>query len=145
MQCPACREEMIVIEYGDIELDVCTLCTGVWFDAEELELLLGSLDLSAEELIRKMGEKSGEEPRRCPRCGKKMDKVLVGPGKGEVIDRCRKGHGLWFDGGELDTVIHRLRKPEAVSGPTKEKAEEKVGSFLADVLFAGQDEEEKGG
>lgn len=140
MRCPACREEMIVIEYKDIELDVCTSCKGVWFDAEELELLLGSMQLPVEELVRKLGETSSEEVRKCPACRKKMEKVLVGPGKGEVIDRCKRGHGLWFDGGELDKVIHRLKKPEAVSGTAEEEAEEKIGSFLSDVLFA-----EKGG
>jgi Zn-finger nucleic acid-binding protein len=135
MRCPACREEMIVVEYKDIELDVCNSCKGVWFDAEELELLLGSLQLPVEELIHKLRGKSSEEVRKCPSCRRKMEKVLVGPGKGEVIDRCRKGHGLWFDGGELDKVIHRLKKPEAVSAPAQEDAE-KVGSFLAEVLFA---------
>ena len=136
MKCPACREEMIVIEYKDIELDVCSSCKGVWFDAEELELLLGSLRLPVEELVRNLGEKSSEEVRKCPACRKKMEKALVGPGKGEVIDRCRRGHGLWFDGGELDKVVHRLRKPEAVSGLAGKEAEEKIGSFLSDVLFA---------
>ena len=42
MICPACREEMIVIEYNKIELDVCVQCKGVWFDGGELnEILLG--------------------------------------------------------------------------------------------------------
>jgi len=136
MKCPACREEMIVIEYKDIELDVCSSCKGVWFDAEELELLLGSLRLPVEELVRNLGEKSSEEVRKCPACRKKMEKALVGPGKGEVIDRCGKGHGLWFDGGELDKVIHRLKKPEAVSASAEKEAKEKIGSFLSDVLFA---------
>lgn len=136
MRCPACREEMIVIEYKDIELDVCSSCKGVWFDAEELELLLGSLQLPVEELVRKLEGKSSEEARKCPACRKKMEKVLVGPGKGEVIDRCRRGHGLWFDGGELDKVIHRLKKPEAVSGSAGKEAQEKIGSFLSDVLRA---------
>lgn len=138
MKCPACREEMIVIEYKDIELDVCSSCKGVWFDAEELELLLGSLQLPVEELVRKLGEKSSEEVRKCPACRKKMEKVLVGPGKGEIIDRCRKGHGLWFDGGELDTVIRALKKPEV--GTAAEETGKKVGSFLADVLLAGRRE-----
>ena len=41
MICPACRSAMVIVEYDDIELDYCTACKGVWFDAGELELDLG--------------------------------------------------------------------------------------------------------
>jgi hypothetical protein len=144
MVCPVCREEMIVVEYKQIELDVCASCRGVWFDAEELELLLGSLQLPVEGLVGAAAQKLAEELRKCPYCRRKMEKVLAGPGKRVVVDRCRRGHGLWFDGGELDTVIHGLRKPEAAKG-TSGKAEGEIGSFLADVLLGGNSESGKGG
>ncbi len=144
MQCPACREEMIVVEYEKIELDVCTSCRGVWFDAEELELLLGSLELSAEGLLRPPAEKSVEEVRKCPYCRRRMEKVLIGSGRGELIDRCKKGHGLWFDGGELDKVIHGLRKPQRGIAAA-DKGSEKIGSFLSEVLLSQEGEREKGG
>jgi len=152
MICPACHEEMMVVEYKQIELDVCAVCKGVWFDADELELLLGSLQLPAERLVRPLTEKSDEEVRKCPYCRRKMEKVLMGMGDGEVIDRCKKGHGLWFDGGELDTVIRGLKKPAAgvsaeagAATEASEKAREEVGSFLADVLLGDACENEKGG
>ncbi len=40
MECPVCRETMVVIEYRSIELDYCVGCMGVWFDQGEIELLL---------------------------------------------------------------------------------------------------------
>ena len=131
---------MIVVEYEQIELDVCASCKGVWFDAEELELLLGSLELPGEKLVHARAAKSAERPRRCPHCRRKMEKVLMGPspGQGQVIDTCKRGHGLWFDGGELDAIIHGLKKPEA--GAPAEKGGEKVGSFLAGVLLTGRRE-----
>ena len=146
MICPACRQEMIVVEYRQIELDICPSCRGAWFDAEELELLLDSLHLEvrAQDLFRPLPQKSAEAVRRCPYCRRKMKKALVGPGEGVMIDRCRREHGVWFDGGELDTVIVRLRKSSAAAaGPAEEEAEKasgQVGSFLADVLLAGGDE-----
>jgi Zn-finger nucleic acid-binding protein len=144
MTCPACREEMIVVEYKQIELDVCASCRGVWFDADELELLLGSLKLPAGQLVRPLREKSGEELRKCPYCRRKMEKVLIGPGEGELIDRCKNGHGLWFDGGELDSIIGGLRNTRPEAGvPAKPGGE--VGSFLADVLLTDKTENEKGG
>ena len=136
MICPACREEMIVVEFRKIELDYCVGCNGAWFDADELELLLGALDLSADRLVRPFAGKPPEEKRRCPRCGAKMEKALIGSGENVVIDRCRRGHGLWFDGGELDTVVRGLQQPDAAG---------KVGSFLGDVLLAGDGESTKGG
>ncbi|MFH1731988.1 MAG: zf-TFIIB domain-containing protein [Planctomycetota bacterium] len=137
MICPACREEMIVVEYKKIELDICVACRGVWFDADELGLLLGSLDLSADGIGRPLEEKPSEEPRKCPYCRGKMDKILMGTDEAVVIDKCKKGHGLWFDGGELDTVIAGLKKASTDAGA-------EVGSFLGDVLLAGDDTVENG-
>jgi len=137
MICPACRDEMIVVEYKKIELDICVACRGVWFDADELGLLLGSLDMAAADVGRPLTEPSSEQARKCPYCRSRMEKVLMGPDEGVVVDKCKKGHGLWFDGGELDTVIAGLRKDSAGAGA-------EVGSFLGDVLLADDDEKEKG-
>ncbi len=40
MNCPVCKEPLIVLELEQIEVDYCTRCAGVWLDAGELELLL---------------------------------------------------------------------------------------------------------
>ena len=45
MKCPACSSLMIVVEHEKIELDYCVKCSGVWFDAEEMELLLEAMQL----------------------------------------------------------------------------------------------------
>ena len=135
MICPACREEMIVLEYKKIELDICAQCDGVWFDAEELSLLLETLHLDVDELGQAPAEKTTEVVRRCPDCRKKMKKIVIGPGDGVMIDRCTKGHGLWFDGGELDDVVNVLQTPVNNGGPQAGKNQQ-VGSFLKDVLLA---------
>ncbi len=140
MICPACREEMIVVEYQKIELDICASCGGVWFDKEELGLLLGTLQLEADELGRALTKKTEEKTRKCPYCRGRMAKVLVGPGEGVMIDRCKKGHGLWFDGGEVDAVITGLRKAREAERPDAAR-EDKVGSFLNDVLWGGKNHE----
>jgi len=44
MICPVCKSDMIDVEYNRIELDYCTACRGVWFDTEELELLIENMD-----------------------------------------------------------------------------------------------------
>ena len=138
MICPACREEMIVAEYGKIELDICSHCDGVWFDAEELSLLLGTLHLDLDGLGRPAAKKTAEAVRKCPYCRKKMQKIVLGPSHGVMIDRCIKGHGLWFDGGELDAIVGALQAADTSDAAPEGKVRQ-VGSFLKDVLLAGKE------
>ncbi len=41
MNCPVCKEPMIVLELDEVEIDHCISCGGIWLDAGELELLIG--------------------------------------------------------------------------------------------------------
>jgi len=109
MNCPACKAPLIVVERAGIELDYCLACKGLWFDAEELNLLAQALKLDVEvpDVATLPLAQTQEAPRRCPRCRKKMDKVLMGEGEKVLLDRCKRGHGLWFDAGELRQVIGR--------------------------------------
>lgn len=108
MNCPVCREPMLVLELDQVEVDYCTSCRGIWLDGGELELLLGGaaerrLVLASFEVERQ----SHEKPRKCPLCRKRMEKVLCGSGSaGKVrIDRCFHGDGIWSDGGELEQIL----------------------------------------
>jgi len=38
-----------------------------------------------------------------------MDKAWLGQDPKVLIDSCPHGDGLWFDGGELDQVIHQIK------------------------------------
>ena len=107
MDCPVCKNAMITFELDDVEVDSCLDCGGIWLDAGELEMLLGDPCESKKLLLSfKKAEKCKEEPRKCPICLKKMQKILVGPDSAtQLIDKCGKGHGLWFDKGELQDVL----------------------------------------
>ncbi|MEN8127495.1 MAG: zf-TFIIB domain-containing protein [Planctomycetota bacterium] len=108
MDCPVCKKSaMIVLEIDEVEVDYCCDCEGIWLDAGELELLLGGASQSEALLGSFQSANTPEKKRKCPICLKKMDKVLVGDaaGKQELIDRCGKNHGLWFDRGELQGVL----------------------------------------
>jgi Zn-finger nucleic acid-binding protein len=95
---------MLVLELSGVEIDYCPASGGIWLDAGELETLLGNADAAGELLGTFVAARGIREKRvRCPRCNKKMEKVMAG---GRVlIDRCVKGHGLWFDKGELLQVL----------------------------------------
>ncbi len=106
MQCPRCKNPMIVLELAEVEIDYCPDCGGIWLDSGELELLLGNsekamklLNLFAEDKVSK------EEKLKCPICSRKMKKVLVGEEEQILIDQCKNNHGLWFDKGELYDIL----------------------------------------
>lgn len=109
MDCPSCGNAMITLELADVEIDYCVGCGGIWLDAGELELLLGNRQ-KAVALVASFREvpSATEKPRKCPICGKKMAKIAVGGGDPLLlIDKCRRGDGLWFDSGELKDVLDR--------------------------------------
>lgn len=115
MDCPACKNAMITLELADTEIDHCVRCGGIWLDGGELELLMDAPE-KARQLLGSFREDAAtaEQPRRCPICDKKMAKVIVGPSDPPLrIDRCRRGHGLWFDRGELKDVLSRGQLDEA--------------------------------
>ena len=107
MNCAVCSNPMITLELDQVETDYCLTCRGIWLDKGELEQLLGDT-LQAQQVLQsfQIAQDCKESPRRCPICGKKMEKVLAGPeSKTTLLDRCKKGHGLWFDSGELESVL----------------------------------------
>jgi uncharacterized protein len=110
LKCPKDKSDMIVVEHRRVELDYCLHCSGVWFDSGELELLIQTLAASPDaqaqrEQVTFTPAAVSEAKRRCPICSKRMDKVWIGKEPRVLIDRCPRGDGLWFDGGELRQVL----------------------------------------
>ncbi len=137
MKCPVCNSLMIVVEHEKIELDYCVNCSGVWFDAEELELLLEAMQLketslSLDNILTSPEAESAEKKRKCPICGKKMKKATVGHEPEVLIDACSQGDGLWFDRGEVGQLITQL--PDKPS--EKSDSQERIISFLGEVFQA---------
>ena len=106
MVCPVCKQQMIVLELHEVEIDYCPSCSGIWLDAGELELLLED-QVEREKVISSfhLDPENTERKYKCPICRKKMDKVYVGSNKELLIDKCPDNDGLWFDEGELKDVL----------------------------------------
>jgi len=126
---------MIVVEHEQIELDYCPNCSGVWFDAEELGLLLETMQLeetglSPDTILTTPEATSAEKKRKCPTCGKKMKKATAGHEPVVMIDACTRGDGLWFDNKEVGRLIAQL--PDKPS--EKSDSEGRVLSFLGEVF-----------
>ncbi|MFC2066929.1 zf-TFIIB domain-containing protein [Chloroflexota bacterium] len=135
MKCPACSSLMIVVEHENIELDYCMNCSGVWFDAEELGLLLEAMQmegtsLSLDSVLTSPEAESVEKKRNCPICSKKMKKATVGHEPEVLIDACSRGDGLWFDSGEVGQLIKQLQD----RAPEKSDSQGRVITFLEEVF-----------
>ena len=128
MRCPNCHRDMIVVEYKQIELDHCLNCRGVWFDAGELELLLKSAGMPSV-VPATQNIQNSEKRRRCPICDRRMNKVSLCDQPVVPVDACSVGHGLFFDGGELEQVLKELAaKAPACDQPSL--------TFLSEVFQA---------
>jgi len=134
MICPACKSDMIVVEHNRIELDHCIRCQGVWFDSDELELLLKSMGLESRNLfisnvLNSPETKTAEKKRKCPICRKK---TTIGQQPGILIDVCQRGHGLYFDGGEVTKLIKQLAEKQLEG----QGSQQQIISFMGEVFKA---------
>jgi Zn-finger nucleic acid-binding protein len=135
VKCPVDKTGMVIIEHQGIELDYCTRCKGVWFDAGELELFLelGGLP-DPTPFLRAMKERAeadtAEKPRACPVCGKKMKKTAVNQDGSVIVDVCRHDHGIWFDKSEVEQLAEVL----AGQSPEGREAAKMVLHYLHDVF-----------
>ncbi len=106
MRCPKCRADMEQIDYKGIEIDRCTICNGIWFDAGEIEQLKNT---KAAETIDTGDKEVGKQLNtidnyRCPRCSGEMKK-MVDPNQRHIwFETCRECNGSFFDAGEFKDV-----------------------------------------
>ena len=102
LPCPSCRQPMVSQRFpgklqGEVQLDFCFHCQGIWFDSHEsLQITPGAII----DLFREIHQHR-DDPRQplanvlfCPRCDDRllhgMDRVASGQFN---YDRCLQGHG----------------------------------------------------
>jgi Zn-finger nucleic acid-binding protein len=105
--CPVCNEPLIAFELEGVEIDRCLTCHGTWLDAGELEQIaeLAAVPTGPLTSALQTSRPGPRTKRRCPRCRRKLNTVVVGTDPPVEIDRCPLEHGLWLDAGELKTLI----------------------------------------
>lgn len=133
MICPACKHQMLVVEYQKIELDYCQNCKGVWFDSGELDLLLDAESpVCISSMLKSAEGKTSEAKRRCPICHQTMKKSHAGEQPPVLIDVCPQGDGIWFDGGEVVQLAKQVGKARSADAI----CDTKVISFMEEVFQA---------
>jgi Zn-finger nucleic acid-binding protein len=104
--CPKCDIGLFILRLESVEVDYCDRCRGVWLDAGELEQLA---DISLPDFQRQVGTVSPGRKHLCPRCDARMEEI-TSPGN-LTLDKCPRGHGLWFDTDELQQLLATCNVP----------------------------------
>lgn len=114
--CPRCGVPLVPVSVtleGELELDRCGECLGLFFDPGELERILNATARGIATVDRRLisrimeGSPSRSHPVgyiRCPVCRGVMNRTRYGEKSGVIVDRC-PDHGIWLDGGELRTLL----------------------------------------
>jgi uncharacterized protein len=114
MHCPKCTAEMELVGIGDIEIDRCTRCRGIWFDRQEHRELKEARGVHKADIgHRAIGEHYNDvRDILCPRCHIAMDKAEQRRGRARIsYEICPGCHGSFFDAGEVRTLAD-LTLPE---------------------------------
>jgi Zn-finger nucleic acid-binding protein len=113
MDCPKCNTPLKSVTYEGVEIDKCQQCSGAWLDdGEILKIIRTKEETFDPKLIKEtlalgftgVPKNEQQTSARCPKCQAGMEAINYDYSSGIILDRCTEGHGLWFDGEELQKV-----------------------------------------
>ena len=136
--CPECGAPLVAFELHGIEIDHCVSCGGTWLDRGELGMMAIRAKVKPggmTEALYKL-EPVGPGKGRCPRCNARLKQILVRDEPPLQLDGCPRGHGLYFDKGEMRETIG------CFAGSADEEADA-VAKFFTD-MFKYELEKERG-
>ena len=117
MLCPKCNADFEKVMVKDVEVDRCSGCQGLWFDALEKEDLLAiegaeSIDVGADQVDAKYREMRDIQ---CPVCHQDMIPMVDKDQFHIKYESCPSCFGTFFDAGEFTdlkdhTVVERFRQ-----------------------------------
>ena len=106
IHCPRCVGELEPITYEGVDLDICLLCHGLWFDQGELAKFNNfDSDFPFGPGKPVKGKAIGGH---CPRCNVVMIVMRYAPRTNFQLDRCPECGGVWLDNGEIGKVQQLL-------------------------------------
>jgi uncharacterized protein len=122
MQCPRDATELEPETYeGEVVVDRCRSCDGIWLDRGELESIQSTIEhdyseqLAGVNVVAKAYELARQKARpvvNCPSCGSSMHAEEYAYCSLILVDRCVKCGGIWLDSGELQ-ALERFFEREA--------------------------------
>ena len=90
----------------DVAVERCSSCSGTWFDARELSILLAEDARYVASLRRgHLKEALGGKKGFCPRDGSELLRVYSSIDRSVILDACADCRGIWLDGGEFQKLF----------------------------------------
>lgn len=114
-ECPRCHRRLDLLRIGDVALDECQKCGGMWADVETFQSVCADREKQSAVLAFAGKRQLTAEPLAkisyvpCPKCKQLMNRSNFARASGVIIDTC-KAHGAWFDAEELPKIIEFIQK-----------------------------------
>jgi Zn-finger nucleic acid-binding protein len=119
-RCPRCTDRPLIANLvGNVLLDSCAACEGLWIGRDSFEAVVKDRDRQAS-IVAGMPAMGGSQVTyptgpapiiaptatyiRCPDCDTVMSRQNYAKRSGVIVDVCR-AHGVWFDKDELRRVV----------------------------------------
>ena len=98
---------------GNVVVDRCTTCAGIWLDAGELKDVQETIEHDYSHQLERIDTVAGayalarqktQANVQCPKCGSTLHASEYGYCSQILIDRCADCGGVWLDAGELQAL-----------------------------------------
>jgi Zn-finger nucleic acid-binding protein len=112
--CPKCDLPMFGLQIGDFSIIGCKQCGGAFVSHDVFEMMQAQADkilFPTDQIPRKETNPLDQKVHyvRCPVCRTMMNRTNFARISGVIIDTCR-GHGIWFDPGEIERTMEFITK-----------------------------------
>lgn len=116
MKCPYCKINLEKVIFGQIEIDFCPTCLGMFFEQDELRLAKDEKDEDLQWLDCNLWEdksklKISKAELLCCKCELPLYEVLYNDSDIKV-DICTVCKGIWLDRGEFKKIIDYLKEKQ---------------------------------
>jgi Zn-finger nucleic acid-binding protein len=101
MECPKCKNSGLVakkVKGRNVRVDRCSVCKGIWFDGQELGMVL-----NLPKLLINIPAEAKKQHFLCPRCDRPLYSFCY-PQSLVIIDMCGKCGGIWLDDKEFNEI-----------------------------------------
>lgn len=136
MQCPACKTKTLKersYRDGQLQLDRCASCAGMWLDKGELDSVLKKHSEGYIE-IPKISLKN--DNCCCPRCDEGMYEFCY-PGTAVFIDMCKSCQGVWLDNKEwVEIATVRSEVNKVICPQCQEKQPRSLDCRACGIVFS---------
>jgi Zn-finger nucleic acid-binding protein len=126
--CPRCKTKLAGLQIGDIGLQECARCGGLWSAPDMFESICADGENQSAVLNFAGGrsEITGQPAQisyvPCPECKQLMNRSNFARTSGVIIDLCKQ-HGVWFDAEELPKIVAFIRQGGLEKARQREKLE----------------------